>query len=72
MCVLHNLLRTHQDGANRASTTADDITALQNEQHEYVSDDNYRNPLRNAKRQRDLLKNYFNHLGALAGQKERI
>ena len=28
--VLHNLLRIHQDGADRAPTPANDIAALQN------------------------------------------
>ena len=35
-------------------------------------DDNYRNPLREAKHQQDLLKDYFNHIGTLAGQEDRI
>ena len=30
-------------------------------------DDNYRIPFREAKHQRDLLKDYFNHLGTFAG-----
>ena len=29
--VLHNMLRTHQGGADRAPTPVDDIAALQNE-----------------------------------------
>ena len=37
-----------------------------------MSYDNYRNPLKEAKQQRDLLKDNFNHLGALAGQEDRI
>ena len=37
-----------------------------------MPDDNYRNPSREAKHQRDLLKDYFNHVGALAGQEDRI
>ena len=61
------MLKTHQDGTDRAPTTADDIAALQNEQVVCVPEDNYRNPLREAKHQRDLLKDYFNDLGALAG-----
>ena len=59
-------------GADRAPIPADDIAALQNEWVVYVPDDNFRNLLREAKRQRDLLKDYFKHLGALAGQKDRI
>ena len=50
--VLHNMLRTHQGGADRAPTPENDIATLQNEQMVYVSDDNYRNPLREAKHQR--------------------
>ena len=46
--------------------------AIANEQVAYVPDDNYRNPLREAKHQQDLLKDYFNHLGALAGQEDRV
>ena len=62
------MLRTHQGGADRAPTPGDDIVALQNEQVVYVKDDNYRNPSTEAKHQQDLLKEYFNHIGALAGQ----
>ena len=40
--VLHNMLRTHQDGADRAPTPANDVAALQNEQVVYVPNDNYR------------------------------
>ena len=40
--VLHNMLRTHQDGEDRAPTSVNDITILQNEQVVYVPDDNYR------------------------------
>ena len=38
--VLHNMLRTHQGGADRAPTPANDVVALQNEQMVYVPDDN--------------------------------
>ena len=62
--VLHNMLKTHQDKADRAPTPANDVVALQNEQVVYVPNENYRNPLREAKHQRELL----NHVGALAGQ----
>ena len=51
--VLHNMLMTHQGGADRAPISAEDITALQNEQVVYVLDDNYRNPLREMNHQRD-------------------
>ena len=65
--VLHNMLRTYQDTADRAPTPANDVAALRNEQVVYVPDDNYWNPSRKARHQRDLMKDYFNHLGALAG-----
>ena len=38
--VLHNILRTDQGGADRASTPANNVVALQNEQVMYVPDDN--------------------------------
>ena len=37
-----------------------------------MPDENYRNPLREAKHQLEVLKDYFNHIGALAGQEDRI
>ena len=40
--VLHNMLRTHQGGADRAPTPANDVVALQNEQVVYVPKENYR------------------------------
>ena len=64
-CVLHNILRTHQGEADRAPTPE---AALQNEQVVYVSDDNYRNPWREARHQQELLKDYFSRVGALAVQ----
>ena len=70
--VVYNMLRTHQGRADRLPTQANDVAALQNEQVMYVPHDNYRNPSREAKHQRDLLKNYFNHMGVLAGQEDRI
>ena len=51
---------------SRWGTPSDDIAALQNVQVMYVSDDNHRNPSREAKDQQDLLKNYFSQLGTLA------
>ena len=66
--VLHNMLRTHQGEANRAP----DVVALQNYQVVYVPDGCHRNPSREAKHQRDLLKDYFNHIGALGVQEVRI
>ena len=70
--VLHNILRTHQGGGDRAPIPANDVAALQNEEVVHVPNENYRNPSREAKHQQELLKDYFSHLGALAGQKDRI
>ena len=69
--VLHNMLRTHQGGADRAPTPANDVAALQNEQV-YVSNDNYRNRSGETKHQRELLKDCFSNVGALAGQEDRV
>ena len=70
--VLHNMLRMHQGGAESAPNPANDIAALENEQVVYVPDDNYRNPSMETKHQPELLKDSFNHLGALAGQEDRF
>ena len=70
--VLHNMLRTHQGGAHTAPAPANDVEALRNEQVVYVPDDNYRNLSREAKYQRDQLKDYFNHFSALTGQEDKI
>ena len=66
------MLRTHQGRADRALTQADDIAAIQNEQVVYVPDGNYGNPSMEVKYQRDLMKDYLNHLGALAGEDDRV
>ena len=63
------MLRTHRGTADRAPTPANDVAALQNEQVVYVPDDNYRNPFREAKHQRDLQNDYFNHVGHLLGRR---
>ena len=55
-----------EDTLDNTQTPANDVATLRNEQVVYVPADNYRNPSREAKHQRDLLKDYFNHLGALA------
>ena len=55
--VLHNMLRTHQGGADRAPTPSDDVAVQQNEQAVYVPNDNYRNL-----RGRPNIDNYFNHM----------
>ena len=69
------MLRTHQDrldGAVRAPTPADDTAAIANELVVYAPDEKCRIPLNEAKHQSNLLKDYFNHVGALAGQEDRI
>ena len=63
---------THQGRADRAPTPANDVAALQNEQVVYVPNKNYRNPLRESKHRQELLQDYFNHVGALAGQEDRL
>ena len=70
--VLHNMLRSHQGGADRPPNPADDILAPQADQEEQGDNRNFRNPSREAKHQRDLLKDYFNHVGALVGQEDRV
>ena len=70
--VLHIMLRSHQGGAERPPTPAGDIQPPQNDQGEQGQVENIRNPSREAKGQTNLLKDYFNNLGALAGQEERI
>ena len=70
--VLHNMLRSHQGGADRPPTPADDIQPPQGDQGEQRHHENLRNPSREAKHQRDLLKDYFNHMGALAEQEDRV
>ena len=49
--VLHNMLRTHQGGADRAPSSANDVAALQNEQVVYVPKEKYRNHSGEAKQQ---------------------
>ena len=61
--VLHNMLRSHHGGADRPPTPTDDIVAPQAVQGEQGQHENLRNPSREAKHQRDLLKDYFNHVG---------
>ena len=69
--VLHNMLRRHQGGADRPPTPEDDIQPPQADQGANEPNENYRNPSREAKQQ-NLLKDYLNNLGLLAGQEERI
>ena len=49
--VLHNMLRSHQGGADRPPTLADDIQPPQGDQGEQRHHENLRNPLREAKHQ---------------------
>ena len=70
--VLHNMLRSHQGAADRPPTPADDIQPPQGDQGEQGHQENFRKPSREAKHKRDLLKDYFNHVGALAGKEERV
>ena len=49
--VLHNMLRTHLGGTDRAPTPGNDVAAQQNDQTVYVPNESYRNPLREAKQQ---------------------
>ena len=65
--VLHNMMRTHQGGADRAPSPGNDVAAQQIEQLKYVPNEKYRNLLREAKHQPELLKD-FNHMKALAWQ----
>ena len=70
--VLHNMFRSHQGGAERPPTPADDIQLPQNDHREQGQVENARNPSREAKCQRNLLQGYFNNLGALAGQEDQL
>ena len=65
--VLYNMRRT-QGGEDRSPIQENDVAALINEQVVYVPDDNSGNFLKEAKHQPHVLKDYFNHLGTLAGQ----
>ena len=47
--LLHNMLRIYQGGAYRVPTPANDVVALYNDQVVYVTNENYRNPSREAK-----------------------
>ena len=72
MCGVAQCAEDTPGRADRAPTTGNDVAAQQNEQAVYVPNDTYRNPLREAKHQQDLLKHYFNHVETLAGQEDRI
>ena len=59
-------------GADRPPTPAEDIIVPQADQGEQGHHEYFRNPSREAKHQQDLLKDYFNHVGALSGQEDRV
>ena len=67
--VLHNKLRSDHGAADRSPTPADDIQPPQADQGEQRHHENLRNPSREAKHQRDLLKDYFNHVGRWLGRR---
>ena len=67
--VLHDMLRSHQGRADRPPTPADNIQPPQGNQGEQRYHENFRNPSREAKHPRDLLKDYFNHVGRWLGRK---
>ena len=66
------MLKSHEVGADRPPTPADDIQAPQADQGEQGHNCNFRNPSREGKHQRDLLKDYFLHVGALAWQSQGL
>ena len=70
--VLHNMLRSRQGAADRPLTSAANIQPPQADQGEQGHHENLRNPSREAKHQRDLLKNCFNRMEALAGQEDTV
>ena len=61
-----------QHAEDSVPNLGNDVADQKNEQAVCVPNENYRNPLREAKHQRELLKDYFNHAGALAGQEEDL
>ena len=58
--------QTHQGGTDRAPIPANYVAAQQNGQVVYVPNEVYRNPLREVKHQRELLKDYLYHVVTLA------
>ena len=68
-CVAQHVENTPRQ--TRQGTPADDIAAIPMETEVYVPDENHenhRNPMREAKHQQALLKDYFNNVSTLAGQ----
>ena len=72
MCGVSQYAEDIPGRADRAPTPGNDVAAQQNEQAGYVVNENYRYPSSEAKHQRELLKDYFNHVGASAGQEDKI
>ena len=70
--VLQNMLRTHQGGVDRAPTQVNDVVAQQNGRRCMCQMRTTGISTKEAKHQQELLKDYFNHMGALAGQEDRI
>ena len=62
------MMRTQQGGTDKAPTAANDVATLQNEQVVYVSNENYKNSLKEAKHQQEPLKVTWGHwLGRSTG-----
>ena len=70
--VLYNMLMTHQGRADKAPTPINDVAIQQNKQAVYVPNEHYMNPSREAKHQREQLKDFYIHMGVLALQEDRI
>ena len=68
--ILHNMLRSHQ-----GEQTDHPLQLTKYNHHRQTRgnrhNENFRNPSREAKHQQNLLKDYFNHVGVLAGQEDR-
>ena len=73
--VLHNMLRSHR---GEQTDNPLQLTTYNHHRQTWGNRDiergwgNFRNPSREAKHQRDLLKDYFNHMGVLAGQEDTV
>ena len=66
MCGTTLHVKESSGGGDRPPTPAADIVAPQADHREQGQDENFRNPSREAKHQQDLLKDFFNHVVALA------
>ena len=56
-------------GADRAPTPGNNVVVQQNEHEVYIPNENYRNPLRAAKHQRELLQDYLKNVGHWLGRR---